>query len=75
METYVMELAEGTEKYLVIVDESAYETYGTLQHIEHALFDSWHVLTYQVNIDLNDIDRVYLVDRDGIHLISEKEVD
>ena len=75
MEAYVMMQAGGIKKYLVIVDESAYETYGNLQNVEHALFDSWHVSTFQVNIDLDEIERVYLVDRDGIHLISEKEVD
>lgn len=75
MEAYVMMQTGGIKKYLVIVGESAYETYGTLQHVEHALFNSWHVSTFQVNIDLDEIDRVYLVDRDGIHLISEKEVD
>lgn len=75
MEAYVMMQAGGIKKYLVIVDESTYETYGTLQHVEHAIFDSWHVSTFQVNVDLSEIDRVYLIDRDGIHLISEKEVD
>lgn len=72
MEAYVMMQAGGIKKYLVIVDGSAYETYGTLQHIEHALFDSWHVSTYQVNVDLNEVDKVYTVDRDGIHLISKE---
>lgn len=75
MEAYVMMQAGGIKKYLVIVDESAYETYGTFQHVEHAIFDSWHASTFQVNVDLGEIDRVYLVDRDGIHLISEKGVD
>lgn len=74
MEAYIMMKAGGTEEYLVLIDKSAYETYGTLQNVEHAIFDSWHVSTYQVNIDLNDIDGVYIIDRDGIHPISE-EVD
>lgn len=74
MEVYMMMRAGGIKKYLVIVEESAYETYGTLQHVEHALFDSWHVSTYQINIDLDEIDGVYLINRDGMHLISEKEV-
>lgn len=68
METYVMGPAGGTEKYLVIIEESAYDTYGTLQRIENVVCDSYHVQVEQVSlVDLFHIDAIYFVDRDGIY--------
>lgn len=61
-------LLGGTEKYLVIIEESAYDTYGTLQRIENVVCDSYHVQVEQVSlIGLFNVDDIYFVDVDGIY--------
>lgn len=72
MEAYIMVPAGGTEKYLVMVHKSAYEIYGTLQHIEHAIFNSWHVEIHDLETcidplyDVNEGNYI-IVDGKGIH--------
>lgn len=70
MEAYVMSKAGGTEKDLVLITRCAYESM-TLQQIGNRVCNSCQVTMEQVNIDLNEISRIYLVDINGIHPISE----
>lgn len=72
MEVYIMCQAGGTEKYLVMIHKSAYETYKTLQNIEHAIFDSWHVQVHDLTTCIGPIYDVnegncIIVDGQGIH--------
>lgn len=73
MEVYIMCQAGGTEKYLVMIHKSAYETYGTLDHIAHAIFDSWHVQMHDLTTCIEPIydiiieENYIIVDAQGIH--------
>lgn len=72
MEAYIMNKAGDGEKYLVMIHKSAYETYGTLDHIAHAIFDSWHVHMHDLETcidplyDVNEGNCI-IVDDQGIH--------
>lgn len=68
MEAYIMGLAGGTEKYLVIVVDGAYNIFDTLQNIEYSICKTWQVHTTLVRSadDLVGIDAIYLVDGKGL---------
>ena len=68
MEVYIMSQAGGTEKYLVIIVEGAYNTFSTLQEIEYSICKTWQVHTTLVRSadDLVGIDAIYLVDGKGL---------
>lgn len=69
MEAYVMSKAGGP-KHLVLITRCAYYN-KTLQQIGNLVCGSYQVIMERVNIDLNEVDYIYLVDINGIHPISE----
>lgn len=68
MEVYIMSRAGGTEKYLVIIVEGAYNTFSTLQEIEYSICKTWQVHTSIVRSadDLVGIDDIYLINSQGL---------
>lgn len=68
MEAYVMMRAGGTEKYLVIIVDGAYNTFSTLQEIEYSICKTWQVHTTLVRSadDLIGIDAIYLINSQGL---------
>lgn len=70
MEAYVMCQAGGTEKYLVIIMESAYDRFDTLQNIERVVCYDNHVQTTLVDGNLDGVTEVCLIDEDGIRRIE-----
>ena len=68
MELYIMMKAGGTEKYLVMIVEGAYNTFSTLQEIEYSICKTWQAHTTLVRSadDLVGIDAIYLINSQGL---------
>lgn len=68
MEVYIMSQAGGTEKYLVIIVEGAYNTFSTLQEIEYSICKTWQVHTSIVRSadDLVGVNGIYLINSQGL---------
>lgn len=61
MEAYIMVPHMSTKKYLVLIWDSAYEKYGTIEKISNIICGTYDVTISQNNIDLTDIYKSYIV--------------